>query len=345
MAAATRAGKALMLLALPALATVTFHRQWHWYTRDVGRSAAQITDSGYVVSGWVQVSTSVFGAVLARTNYLGDTTAVQSILNLDRDGGFSCRLLDGGYAVLAESGAKILVRKYDPAGESAWDYRSSWGGPISAFIPTFDGGCLVAGRIPDTAYDMGVVKLAADGHQEWARYYDEPRMYESWARGASQTRDSGYVLCGDANDYVSVNMRLARLTPSGDTAWTRLYHGPVGPMLTDVREMPDSGFLAVGYEFDTLHSHVALYMLRVTSRGDTVWTRHLAPPGAASQAAAMCATRDGGFAIAGQIDWATRPGPGWSRPTPKATRSGRRLRLARGTRSAPTWSRPKTAAT
>jgi hypothetical protein len=228
---------------------------------------------------------------------------VRPILNLNAGGGFSCRTSDGGYAVLAESGAKIILVKYSPAGESTWDYRSTWGGPISAFIPTFDGGCLIAGRIPDTIYDMGVVKLAADGHEEWARYYEEPLMDNSWARGASQTRDSGYILCGDANNYVSSNLRLVRLRASGDTFWTRLYHGPVGPMLTDVREMPDSGFLAVGEAFDTLNSREALYMLRTTSHGDTVWTRYLTPAGAASQAAAMCATKDGGFAIVGQIDW------------------------------------------
>jgi hypothetical protein len=305
MVAATRAGRALVLLALPALvlAATTFHREWQWYTHDAGRSAAQLADSGYIVSGGFQVSTGVFGAVLARTNQLGDTTSARSILDLNPDGGFSCCLSDGGYTVLAESGAKILVRKYEPGGEFAWDYRSEWGGPISAFIPTFDGGCLVAGRIPDTIYDMGVVKLAADGHEEWARYYEEPLMDNSWARGASQTRDSGYILCGDANNYVSSNLRLVRLRASGDTFWTRLYHGPVGPELTDVREMADSGFLAVGYEFDTLNQRDALYMLRTTPRGDTVWTRQLAPSGAASQAAAMCATQDGGYAIVATIDW------------------------------------------
>jgi hypothetical protein len=79
-------------------------------------------------------------------------------------------------------------------------------------------------------------------------------------------------------------------------------------MLTDVREMADSGFLAVGYESDTLHDRNALYMMRTTSNGDTVWTHHLAPAGAASQATAMCATRDGGFAIVGQIDWGDSAG-------------------------------------
>jgi hypothetical protein len=294
-----------VLLALPALAlaTVTFHRQWQWYTHDVGRSATQLEDGGYIISGEVQVSTSVFGAVVARTNQFGDTTSVRPILSLNAGGGFSCRTSDGGYAVLAESGAKILVVKYNSSGESAWDYRSTWGGPISAFLPTFDGGCLIAGRIPDTVYDMGAIKLSADGHEEWARYYDEPLFYDSWARGASQTRDSGYILCGNARDYVSSNLRMVRLAPSGDTVWTRLYHGPVGPMLVDVREMADSGFLAVGEEFDTLTDREALYIIRTTSHGDTVWTRHLAPAGASSQAAAMCATKDGGFAIVGQIDW------------------------------------------
>lgn len=303
MVAAGRVARALFVLALPALAATTFHRQWRWYTRNVGRSVAQLADGGYVASGGFQASASVFGAVLARTDSLGETTAVRAILNLDNGGGFSCRLADGGYALLAESAKKVVVRKYDAAGDPTWECRSAWGGPISAFIPTYDGGCLVAGRIPDTAYDMGAIKLTADGHEEWKRYYDEPRMFDSWARGVSQTRDSGYVLCGDAKDYVSVNLRLVRLTPDGDTVWTRLYHGPVGPMLTDVHEMQDSGFLAVGYEFDTLTSLNALYMLRTTSRGDTVWTRCLAPAGAASQASAMCATSDGGFAIVGAIDW------------------------------------------
>ncbi|HTW92362.1 MAG TPA: T9SS type A sorting domain-containing protein [bacterium] len=295
---------ALLLLPGPAQATVTFHRQWHWYTQDAGRSVAQLTDSGYVISGGLQESTSIFGVVLARTDYRGDTTSVKRILNLDANGGLSCRLSDGGYALLAESGAKILVRKYNASGDSVWEYRSAWGGQLSAFTPTFDGGCLVAGRIPDSSpYNMGAIKLSADGNQQWARHYHEPTMSMSWAFGAAQTSDSGYILCGEATNYSTTDVRLVRLKPGGDTVWTRLYNGPVGPMLNDVREMADSGFLAVGYMFDTLTGNRALYMLRTNSRGDTVWTRHVADTFAARQATAMCATRDGGFAIAGQIGW------------------------------------------
>ncbi|HTW90333.1 MAG TPA: T9SS type A sorting domain-containing protein [bacterium] len=299
----TLSGIALVLTVLSlsgtAQAAITFHREWQWYKADSGRSVAQLTGGGYVISGGVQESTSVFGTVLARTDSLGETTSVRTILHVDMNGGFSCLLPDGGCAVLAESGTKILVRKYNAAGDSAWEYRSTWGSLISTLIPTFDGGCLVAGEITDS--DMGAVKLAADGHEQWAHYFHQ-WPYQSNAHGAVQTRDSGYILCGEADSYSGQNVRLVRLTPGGDTIWTRMYRGLTGPMLNDVREMADSGFLAVGYVYGDSGRNV-FYMMRTTSTGDTVWTRHFAPAGAAAQAAAMCVTSDGGFAVVGVADW------------------------------------------
>jgi hypothetical protein len=305
MHAARRTGRALMLLALPALAlaTITFERRWHWFIADIGRSAAQLPDGGYIISGGTQVTAGSFGVVLARTDSMGDTLSVSHILDVDAGGGFSCGVADGGYAVLAESGGRIFVRGFSPVGDSLWNYQSTWGGPVSTIIPTYDGGCLVAGRIPDTAFDMGAIKLARDGHEEWARWYDVPSMYDSWALGAAQTSDLGYILCGVAHDYVSSYVRLARLRPNGDSAWTRTYHGPVEPVLSTVAEMWDHGFLAAGYEIDTLQSLDALYLLRTDSTGALLWTRQIAVPGAATRAEALRPTNDGGYVIAGAIDW------------------------------------------
>jgi hypothetical protein len=305
MHAARRTGRALILLSLPALAlaTITFENRWHWYIADVGRSATQLADGGYIISGGTRVTSGSYGVVLARTDSLGDTLSVSHILGVDADGGFSCGVADSGYAVLAESGGRIFVRGFSPAGDSLWNYQSTWRGPVSTIIPTSDGGCLVAGRIPDTAFDMGAIKLAADGHEEWARWYDEPRMYDSWAHGAAQTRDGGFVLCGIANDYVANYMRLARLRPNGDSAWTRTYHGPVAPMLSAVAETQDHGFLAAGSEVDTLQSLDALYLFRTDSLGALLWTRQVAFPGAATRAVALRPTSDSGYVIAGTIDW------------------------------------------
>jgi hypothetical protein len=44
-------------------------------------------------------------------------------------------------------------------------------------------------------------------------------------------------------------------------------------------------------------------MMRTNSAGDTLWTRTIEPTGVDVQASAMSGTRDGGYMIAGSIDW------------------------------------------
>jgi hypothetical protein len=98
-------------------------------------------------------------------------------------------------------------------------------------------------------------------------------------------------------------VRLVRTNAVGDTLWTRLYSGPVGPSLQAVGETPDRGFLAVGSEFDTLQSQDAVYLVRTDSNGVITWTRNISLPGAGTQATALCATSDSGYVVAGWIDW------------------------------------------
>jgi hypothetical protein len=295
---------AAALLPTVATATITFERRWQWFSQNVGHSVEQAVDGGYAVGAEDWIESTRYGIVLAKADSLGDTAWVRYIQDVDQRGGFVCRLLDGGYAVLGTSnGGGIFVRKFSAAGDSLWTYVSSWRGPVSAIIATNDTGCAIAGRMPDTLFDFGLIKLRGDGTEEWARHYHDPRVFWSWARNAAQTRDGGYIVCGDAGDYMDSYLRLARINPSGDAVWARLYAGPVGPRFAAVREMPDSGFLAVGYVFDTLTSHDALYMMRTNAAGDTLWTRQLKPTGAAAQAAAMSGTMDGGYVIAGSIDW------------------------------------------
>ncbi len=256
-----------------------------------------------MVSGETQVETGSYGVVIARTNSDGDTVWVRHILDMDAGGGFACRTTDRGYAVLAESAGSILVRKLSAGGDPVWTYRSTWGGPISGIFATADGGCVAYGRIPLMEYDMGAIKLAADGREEWTRWYDEPRMFDSWARGACEAASGGFILCGVASDYTSVNLRIIRVNPAGDTTWTRLYHGPVAPSLDAVAETGDKGILAAGRAYDTLAAREAIYFLRADSAGTELWTRYLSLPGAATRAAAIRPTDDGGFIIAGTVDW------------------------------------------
>jgi hypothetical protein len=292
------------LLVLPALAlaTVTFERRWHWYREDVGRSVALAADGGYLVGGETWVDSTQYGIVLARTDSLGDTTWVHHLLNVDHGSGYVCALRGGGFAAVGTRNSfHMFARGFGTLGDSAWSYDPSIRGRVNALIGTSDGGCLIAGR--DSLLDMGLIKLDSAGVEEWNHGYDDPSVQGSTVYGVAETQDSGFILCGDVTDYLVSYVRLVRTDAAGETLWTRLYSGPVGPSLQAVREMPDRGFLAVGSEFDTLLSQNAVYIVRTDSLGAITWTRNISLPGAGTQASALCATRDSGYMIAGSIDW------------------------------------------
>jgi len=299
-------GRLLLAIVLPTLVLAGdgFERQWHWFQQDIGHSVALADDGGYLVSGETSIDLTTYGIVLAQTDSAGDTTWVRHILGVDQSGGYACRLLDGGYAVLGTSNnGVIFVRKYSSSGDSVWTYVSTWRGLVSAVIATADSGCAVAGRMPDTIADFGFIKLRGNGTEEWARYYDDPMPWATWAHNAAQTRDGGYILCGDGHDYSYTYLRMVRINASGDTIWSRLYLGLIAPYLAAVRELSDGGFLASGYTYDTLTSQKDLYLLRTNSTGDTLWTGTIKLAGADAQASAMSETGDGGYIIAGSADW------------------------------------------
>ena len=294
----------LMLLALPALAlaTVTFERRWHWYNEDVGRSVALTPDGGYLVSGQTWAGSSQYGIVLARTDSFGDTTSVQHLSDVNNGSGYLCRLLGGDFVAAGiRNGGHVFARGFDASGDSSWSYDPSLRGLVYTLLATGDGGCLIAGR--DLMLDMGLIKLDSTGHEEWNHGYDEPLVQGSTAYGVAETRDSGFILCGDAVDYMGSYVRLVRTDSQGETLWTRLFSDPVGPSLQAVCETPDRGFLAVGSEFDTVQAQNAVYLMRTDSNGTVVWTRNVSPLGAGTEAMALRETRDSGYVIAGTIDW------------------------------------------
>ena len=301
-----RLGGLAMLLAFPvlALAAVTFERRWHWFRQDVGRSVALAADGGYLVSGETWVDSTEYGIVLARTDSLGDTISVHHRLGVAHGSGYVCALFGGDFVAAGiQNGAHFFAQGFDSSGDPLWSYDSPHRGLVYALIATSNGGCLIAGR--DSMQDMGLVRLDSAGNEEWFHAYDEPRVQGSYVNGAAEARDSGLILCGDVTDYIGSYVRMVRTSSAGDTLWTRLLSGPVGPSLQAVCETPDRGFLAVGDELDTLQGRNVVYLVHTDSTGATVWTRDVAPSdtNAGSEAKALCVTRDSGYAIAGTIDW------------------------------------------
>jgi hypothetical protein len=282
----------------------TFARQFRWLAGTAGRGLECLPDGSYLVSGETTSDSFQTGVVVFRASAFGDTAGVRLMPGYEPGSGMLCRLTDNGYAVSGNRNTlQLTVSKFTAGGDSVWSWNSPYTGPVSGIVPAFDGGSLVYGRIPDTGASFGIVRLTPTGTESWHRYYRDPRIHGSWARGAAQTRDSGFILCGDCSDYQGPYLRLVRTNAIGDTLWTRIHADVSGAYFPAVRALPGAGFLVAGSALDTLTSANAVCIVRTDSLGTRLWSRSFVPPGTAGQAYALALTPDGGCILAAQLNW------------------------------------------
>jgi hypothetical protein len=281
-----------------------FERRWHWFEAGAGRSVVLAAEGGYVVGAGTSLGGSAYGALLVWVDSLGETTAVRTVSGLDNGSGYLCRVNDGGYLVAGTCDTgRVFAQKFGMAGDSVWTYKSATRGVVQAVISAPDGGCLILGQMPDTMFHMGAIKLDSAGNERWNRYYSDPGVYATMAQGGAPTKAGGFILCGNGHDYMDTYIRFVLVDSAGRQVWSHIYIGPVDASLYDVSETSDGGFFAVGSEWDTLQSHNAAYFVRTDSSGAITWTRSISLTGAETQASAMDATRDSGYAIAATMDW------------------------------------------
>ena len=112
--------------------------------------------------------------------------------------------------------------------------------------------------------------------------------------------DSGYIICGATSSFGSGgwDVYLVRTDDKGDTLWTRTYGGFDNDEGGDVALTPDGGYIIAGYTCSFGAGGRDVYVVRVDSVGDTLWTRTY---GGLSddEANAIQPTPDGGYVICG----------------------------------------------
>jgi hypothetical protein len=279
---------------------VTFERHWRFSASDIGRSVA-LSDAGYFVGGGTATG-SASGAIVLSVSSAGDTVWTRPLSGLDEGGGHLCRLTDGGLAVAGTQDSLVLVRKLTARGDSVWVQQSSVRGVVNAVAPTADAGCLVTGRIPVPGDDFGLIRFDSNGGEAWSRRYHDGSVYWTMAFGVRPTADGGCIISGTGWDYANSYARLVRVGSGGDTVWTRLYRGPLDGSLSDAIECA-GGFAAAGSERDTLTYRTALFVMRTDSTGTPLRSASLSVSRTVATASAIDATIDGGFIVAGQLDW------------------------------------------
>jgi hypothetical protein len=136
--------------------------------------------------------------------------------------------------------------------------------------------------------DIWVVKLNAAGDTVWTKTLGGAGT-ESAGR-VLQTTDGGYILTGITNStdgdvhgvHGGYDVWIVKLTPTGDTAWTKTLGGSADELASDILQTRDGGYIIIGNTFSNdgdittpNHGSADLWIVKLTADGTISWSKTL----------------------------------------------------------------------
>ena len=196
-------------------------------------------------------------------------------------------------AAIADPGDTLWTRTY---GGSALEEGKS-------VQQTTDGGYIIAGYTGAGPpwFDFYVVKTDADGDTLWSRAYGGSGSEVAFS--IQQTTDGGYAIGGCTNSFGAGNqdVYLVKTDSDGDTLWTRTFGGSAADYGRSVQQTQDGGYIVAGYTGSFGAGMNDVWLLKIDSSGDTLWTRTYGGTGI-DQGYSVQQTADGGYTIAGYTE-------------------------------------------
>ena len=160
-----------------------------------------------------------------------------------------------------------------------WIYHKSIPGNDigETIIQTNDGGYIAAGaqRINNSGDDWAVVKLDADGNEQWRKSFGLNTSNDR-AQGIVQTADDGYVITGSlsAPNTGGQDFVVVKLDPDGEIVWEQFYD-LYFPFVNSLSLTADGGFMVAGNSLGlgTTSDSDGLFR-KLDAEGNLEWEKH-----------------------------------------------------------------------
>ncbi|MGZ4054313.1 MAG: T9SS type A sorting domain-containing protein [Bacteroidia bacterium] len=283
-------------------------KQYGGAETDFGEYAKQTADSGYIIVGITNsFDTSIYSDVyVIKTNSLGDTLWTKTYGGSgDELGQFIQQTTDGGYIIeghtdtFGQHGDFYLI-KTDATGDTLW--TKNYGGPRHdhgyCVQQTNDGGYITVGHSLSFGVNGGfcALKTDANGDTLWTKGYGGNT--NSFCYSVQQTTDNGYILAGytDCFGAGGNDIWLVKTNSIGDTLWTKTYGGTGEDLCNCAKQTTDGGYIVVGSTSSFGFGSDDVYLIRLNSSGDTLWSKIFGGVGA-DNGYYVDQTSDGGFII------------------------------------------------
>jgi hypothetical protein len=221
--------------------------------------------------------------------------------------------LDGGFIVVGswttdygqtwDTETDAVILKVDEGGNLVWRksiptvVRYTGSDQFKGVTQTPDGGYIAVGII-QTANDVGkedvlIAKFTGSGDTVWTKRYDIA-AYDC-GNAVIPSGDGGYIVVGRCGPLGNDNILFLKINASGDTLWTRTWGWAYEDRLNDVIATGDGSFYAVGCtKKATSPYNMWDYILKLTTNGDTVWTKRLV----GEEAISIRTNTDGSYILA-----------------------------------------------
>jgi hypothetical protein len=217
------------------------------------------------------------------TPYNDDAQSIAAVA----DGGF----VVGGRTWDPDSGYHALLIRLDSEGHEEWTQTYPYWGRINAIAPFPDGGWALASGDPPFC-TMKIIRTDSLGNEQWMRCITQG-IYIEEAVSIVRTTDGGLVKLSEGGWLSSPDVDLVRLSPDGDSLWTRSYGGAAEDHGGAVLATEDGGFFVAG---STNHQ---AWVFITDSLGEMLWHSTFGDPVLTERLWAACKTPSGDYAVAG----------------------------------------------
>jgi hypothetical protein len=266
----------LLCSSLPAQAPDTlWTRTYGGFDEDMGRSVRQISTGGYIILGYTwtfgQDPPSIY---LIRTKENGDTVWTNTYGGVGDDVAYCVQeTSDGGFIICGycvSGGVRII--KVNKDGIQLWS-ETYGGGKGYSIKETNDKGFIIAGYFGISNRNVCLIKTDSLGNCLWTRSFGG--LSNDEGRAVLHMSNDGYIIVGWTESYGAGNkdIYVIRTDENGDSLWTKTFGGDSSDIGYSIQQASDNGFLIVGATKSWGSGDFDVYISKVDSLGDLMWTK------------------------------------------------------------------------
>jgi hypothetical protein len=191
--------------------------------------------------------------------------------------------------------------KIKPNGDTLWT-KTLGESKYSEFhaIESIDGEIfLLIGECSSVSLDYGngwVAKVNTNGETIWTKTYEKRGEYTNF-RAIQKCTDGNFLIAGlsNINGESYSGSILVKITPDGDTLWTR----SSGGILLSIQASSDGNYLVAGQNQNVVTNEDEIILLKINNEGRILWTRNYSDS-MSQMVYEICPAGNGDYLLLGQ---------------------------------------------